>query len=78
MSQIEIWTAFTIIGGLFLLIGAHAYAQDKNVTSMGNVTNMENATKGNSTNSTAMGNTTTIGSELNQTGGIGIRIGDGG
>ena len=79
MSQIAIWTALAIIGGSFLMIGLHAYAQDQNYTAMGNVTNMDNATLGNSTNSTGMANTTTMSSELDQKGGIaGIPGGDGG
>jgi hypothetical protein len=79
MSQIAIWTALVIIGGLFLLIGVQAFAQDKNVTSMGNVTNMGNETLGNSTNSTGMANTTAMSSELEQSGSIaGIPGGDGG
>jgi hypothetical protein len=79
MSQIAVWTALVIIGGLFLLVGVQAYALDKNVTSMGNVTNMGNETLGNSTNSTAMGNTTVTSEELEQTGSIAtIPTGDGG
>jgi hypothetical protein len=78
MSRIAIWTALTVIVGLFLLIGvhAHAYAQDGNFTSMGNATNA--TTLGNATNSTTMGNTTTTSGELDQTGKTaGIPMGDG-
>jgi hypothetical protein len=56
MSQIRIWMALTVIGGLFLLIGLQGfvYAQMSNDTSMmGNATMM-----GNMTNATSMGNET--------------------
>jgi hypothetical protein len=55
MSQIRIWMALAVIGGLFLLIGGQAsvYAQGMNDTSMGNATMM-----GNATNATSMGNET--------------------
>lgn len=84
MSQTALLTAFAVFGGLFFMISVYSYAQDENVTSMGNVTNMENATNGtawigNATNGTAMGNTTTMSSELDQIDGIaGIKLGDGG
>ena len=55
MSQIATWTALTVIGGLFLLIGAQAF-----VYAQGNDTSLGNTTMGNSTNSTTWaGNTTT-------------------
>lgn len=65
MSQFRNWMALTIIGGLFLLIGAQSsvYAQEANDTSaaMGAATqNATNATAwmGNATNATDMGNET--------------------
>lgn len=57
MSQIRIWMALAVIGGLFLLIGVQSmvYAQMSNDTSMmGNATTM----MGNATNATSMGNET--------------------
>ena len=59
MSQIKIWMAVTVIGGLFLLIGAQSmvYAQMSNDTSMmGNATNAR--WMGNATNATSTGNET--------------------
>jgi hypothetical protein len=56
MSQIRIWMALAVIGGLFLLVGVQSmvYAQMSNDTSMmGNATTM-----GNATNATSMGNDT--------------------
>ena len=56
MSQIRIWMALAIIGGLFLLVGVQSmvYAQMSNDTSMmGKATLM-----GNATNATSMGNQT--------------------
>ena len=57
MSQIRIWMALTVIGGLFLLVGAQSmvYAQMSNDTSM-----MGNGTSwaGNATNATGTGNET--------------------
>ena len=84
MSQTQNWIFLAVISGMSLLIGVQAYAQDENVTSMGNVTNMENATNGtawigNATNATNMGNVTTTSDELEQTGKIAAgAIGDGG
>jgi hypothetical protein len=61
MSQIRIWMALTVIGGLFLLIGLQSfvYAQMSNDTSMmgGNMTNAT-PMMGNMTNATSMGNET--------------------
>jgi hypothetical protein len=56
MSQIRIWMALAVIGGLFLLMGVqtYVYAQGANDTSMGNATTM----MGNATNATSMGNET--------------------
>jgi len=57
MSQIKIWMALTVIGGLFLLVGVQsmAYAQGANDTStMGNATSWT----GNATNATDTGNMT--------------------
>jgi len=71
MSQIAIWTALTVIGGLFLLIGVQAfiYAQDSIDTSMGNATNA----------TTWRGNATNASSELDLSGKIATgRNGDGG
>jgi hypothetical protein len=60
MSQIRIWMALAVIGGLFLLIGVQTSvsAQAANDTSM--MGNMTNATSmgGNATNSTGDGNWT--------------------
>ena len=61
MLQTSILTVFAIFGGLFLLIGIYAYAQDENFTSMGNVTNSTsamNATNATSTVSTIEGEQT--------------------
>ena len=73
MSQIAIWTALTVIGGLFLLIGAQAF-----VYAQGNDTN--GTYMANSTNSTGWtGNATTTSGEPDTTGNIaGIPTGDGG
>lgn len=60
MSQIRIWMALTVIGGLFLLIGAQSlvFAQMSNDPSMmGNATNATSLA-GNATNATSMGNET--------------------
>ena len=56
MSQIRIWMALAVIGGLFLLMGVqtYVYAQGANDTSMGNATTM----MGNATNATSVGNET--------------------
>ena len=61
MSQIRIWMALAVIGGLFLLMGVqtYVYAQGANDTSMmgGNMTNATTM-MGNMTNATSMGNET--------------------
>lgn len=60
MSQIKIWMALALIGGLSLVIGAQtpAYAQWENGTSMaGNATNATGMA-GNATNATSTGNET--------------------
>jgi hypothetical protein len=60
MSQIKIWMALTLIGGLFLVIGVQtsAYAQWENGTAMaGNATNTTSWTA-NATNATSTGNET--------------------
>lgn len=60
MSQSRIWIAFTIIGGLFLLISVQSmvYAQMSNDTSMmGNATNAT-SWMANATNATDTGNMT--------------------
>lgn len=60
MSQIKIWMALTLIGGLFLVIGVQtsAYAQWENGTAMaGNATNATSWTA-NATNATSTGNET--------------------
>jgi len=60
MSQIRIWMALAIIGGLSLLIGMQnlVYAQAANDTFMtGNATNATNW-MGNATNATSAGNLT--------------------
>lgn len=60
MSQFKIWMALTVIGGLFLLIGAQTSvnAQDANDTLMiGNATNATSWT-GNATNATSTANDT--------------------
>lgn len=60
MSQIRIWTALALIGGLFLVIGVQtfSFAQEANDTlMMGNATNATSWT-GNATNATSMDNET--------------------
>lgn len=60
MSQIKIWMALTLIGGLFLVIGVQtsAYAQWENGTAMaGNATNAT-SWSANATNATSTGNET--------------------
>lgn len=60
MSQIRIWMALALIGGLFLVIGVQtsAYAQWENGTSMaGNATNATSMAA-NATNATSMDNAT--------------------
>ncbi len=60
MSQIKIWMALTVIGGLFLLVGAQSlvFAQGANDTSMmGNATNAT-GWAANATNATSMANGT--------------------
>jgi hypothetical protein len=60
MSQIKIWMALAVIGGLFLVIGAQTSvsAQMGNDTSMmGNATNAT-SWSANATNATSMGNET--------------------
>jgi len=56
MSQIKIWMALTILGGLFLLIGVQSlvYAQGNDTSMMGNATSWS----ANATNATSMGNDT--------------------
>jgi hypothetical protein len=69
MTQFRIWMALTIIGGLFLLIGAQTsvYAQEANDTSAA----MGAAAK-NATNATAwMGNATSMGNETGNISGVG-------
>ena len=60
MSQIKIWMALTIIGGLFLLIGVQSlvYAQGNDTSMMGNATNASSMAGGNWTNATSEGNMT--------------------
>jgi hypothetical protein len=57
MSQIKIWMALTILGGLFLLIGMQSlvYAQGNDTSMMGNATNAT-GWMGNATNATSAGN----------------------
>ena len=59
MSQIKIWMALTILGGLFLLIGMQSlvYAQGNDTSAMGNATNAT-GWMGNATNATSAGNMT--------------------
>jgi hypothetical protein len=59
MSQIKIWMALTIIGGLFLLIGVKSLvsAQGNDTSAMGNATNAT-SWAANATNATSMGNET--------------------
>ena len=66
MSQIATWTALTVIGGLFLFIGAQAF-----VHAQGNDTSLGNTTMGNSTNSTGWtGHATTMSDHEDTTGSI--------
>jgi hypothetical protein len=65
MSQIKIWMALTVLGGLFLLTGVQSlvYAQGANDTSAAMGAATENATNatawmGNATNATGTGNET--------------------
>ena len=57
MSQIKIWMALTVLGGLFLLIGMQSlvYAQGNDTSMMGNATNAT-GWMGNATNATSAGN----------------------
>lgn len=59
MSQIKIWMALAIFGGLFLLIGVQSlvYAQGNDTSAMGNATNAT-SWSANSTNATSLGNET--------------------
>ena len=59
MSQLKIWMALTILGGLMLMtaVSVISYAQMANETSMGNMTNATSM-GGNATNSTGEGNWT--------------------
>jgi hypothetical protein len=60
MSQIKIWMALAIFGGLFLLIGVQSlvYAQGNDTSMMmGNATNAT-SWSANATNATSMGNET--------------------
>jgi hypothetical protein len=59
MSQIKIWMALAIFGGLFLLIGVQSlvYAQGNDTSAMGNATNAT-SWSANATNATSMGNDT--------------------
>jgi hypothetical protein len=59
MSQIKIWMALAIFGGLFLLIGVQSfvYAQGNDTSMMGNATNAT-SWSANATNATSMANDT--------------------
>jgi len=59
MSQIKIWMALAIFGGLFLLIGVQSlvYAQGNDTSAMGNATNAT-SWSANATNATSMANDT--------------------
>jgi len=59
MSQIKIWMALTVLGGLFLLIGMQSlvYAQGNDTSMMGNATNAT-SWAANATNGTSMANDT--------------------
>jgi len=59
MSQIKIWMALAIFGGLFLLIGVQSlvYAQGNDTSAMGNATNAT-SWSANATNATSTGNDT--------------------
>jgi hypothetical protein len=59
MSQIKIWMALTVLGGLFLLIGMQSlvYAQGNDTSMMGNATNAT-SWAANATNATSMANDT--------------------
>jgi hypothetical protein len=59
MSQIKIWMALAIFGGLFLLNGVQSLvsAQGNDTSAMGNATNAT-SWSGNATNATSMGNDT--------------------
>ena len=59
MSQIKIWMALAIFGGLFLLIGVQALvsAQGNDTSAMGNATNAT-SWSANATNATSTGNDT--------------------
>jgi hypothetical protein len=59
MSQIKIWMALAIFGGLFLLIGVQSlvYAQGNDTSIMGNATNAT-SWSANATNATSTGKDT--------------------